>query len=923
MTKPLSASSASASDASFPDRAQADAFLTSLDEEAERFTFQTFDDQKARKDSSLARILHGTLAEHWAELVDLNLRGAGVFVTVNITDGKGRTNDNMVRPRVIFQEADHPNTPLPPLDPHVEVESSPGKFHRYWLIDPVTAPTFDAWREVMHRMVVDFGSDPNAWDPARVLRVPGFYHQKDPSRSYMVRIHARTPDQPYPWQQITAVIKPLPKKQIDRPALRALQGRGIESPLQLKNALAAINPDCDYLDWIKVGMALHHATDGSGEAFTLWDEWSVTSNSYREGETEIKWNSFGGYAGTPVTLGTIFHLAHETGWNWDTEKSALIKDARVIVQKTLNVLPGDPKAHLAPATTEALSIIKAYDPREYEAARIDIKQANASARISALDNLVARHNAGNSSGHDDSIAKRLTDLATSRCDLWHDQDGNAYASFDREGPNKTTHREHWNIASNGFREWLAWLAHTELKAAPASEALKSCQNALSGIAKFDGEEHTPARRVAKNESGYWIDLCDDQWRAILITAAGWSIVPAPTVRFVRTKAMRPLPWPVPNGCLKPLWNLTNIPEEDRPLVLGWMLDAYRPNTPYPVLELIGEQGSAKSTTQETIRSFIDPNKVMLRALPSSVEDVYVAAGNNHVVSLENVSGIWPGLSDALCTISTGGGQAGRQLYTNDEENIIEAHNPVVLNGIGAVITRPDLLDRSIALCLPVIKERMTEEEHAAALNKAAPGIFGSLLDLFVRTLAVLPTVLISPAQRPRMADFAQLGEAMTRAMGGREGEFLTLYTNHRRDAVRRTVDSNPVSVACMKFVDEGYRSYTGTVQGLREKLDCYKPNVELTDYWPRSAKGLGDSLRRVAPALRQIGIHLSIESKPRRDGVHCELRFVGIPGETPQHADDAKTSSPSSQSSPKPKTVLGPGRRRQQAAPAPISAVKM
>ncbi len=57
-----------------------------------------------------------------------------------------------------------------------------------------------------------------------------------------------------------------------------------------------------------------------------------------------------------------------------------------------------------------------------------------------------------------------------------------------------------------------------------------------------------------------------------------------------------------------------------------------------------------------------------------------------------------------------------------------------------------------------------------------------------------------------MADFAQLGEAMNRAMGGKAGEFLTLYTNHRRDAIRRTVDSNPVSVACMEFIDQG-RSY--------------------------------------------------------------------------------------------------------------------
>ena len=854
-----------------PDRSQAEPFLTALDEEAEQFCFQTIDDLKERKDKSLSCILNGTLDEHWDKLVEFNRRGAGIFVTVNRTDGNGRKLDNMLSPRVIFQEADHPNTPPPPLDCHIEVESSPGKFHRYLIIDQAEAPAFEPWREVMNRMVVDFGSDPNACDPSRVLRLPGFYHQKDPSRPFMVRLHASTPIQPYSWQQITDVIKPLPKKQVDKKAMQALQGRGIESPLQLSSALAAINADCEYLDWLRVGMALHHATGGSGEAFALWDDWSATGNSYRDGETEIKWDSFGGYRNTPVMLGTIFHFAREAGWDWEKEKFALIDDAREELQLALVAVVGDAKAYLAPATTEALSIIKAYDPREYEAARIDFKQANSSVRVGALDSLVEHHANADGGSHDDSLAKRMTDLATSRCELWHDQDGNAYATFSAGKDENSTHPEHWRIDSLGFREWLGWLAHSELKAAPASEAIKSCQNALSGIAKFDGAEHKPARRVARDISGIWIDLCDDSWRAIHITVTGWKIVSSPPVRFLRNKAMRPLPIPALGGKIEPLWRLSNVPEDDRLLVLAWILECYRSDTPYPVLELIGEQGSAKSTTQETLRIFIDPNKVMLRGRPKGVEDVYVAAGSNHLVSLENISGISPELSDAMCTIATGGGQAGRQFYTNDEEHIIEAHNPVVLNGIGAVITRADLLDRAIALCLPTIRERMTEEEHALALAEAAPGIFGALLDLLTSTLAKLPSVSIPPAQRPRMADFAQLGEAMNCAMGGKDGEFLALYTNHRRDAIRRTVDSNPVSVACMEYVEKG-NAYCGTVKGLLNQLSTFNMSMERGDYWPKSPRGLGDSLRRVAPALRQIGIHVSVDAKPRRDGVHCELR---------------------------------------------------
>src|SRR5262249_48442467 len=74
-----------------PDRDEAERFLAALDPSTDRFTFQTFDDNKERKDKSLARVLHGTLAQHFKTLVKLNERGAGIFVCVNVTDFKGRT----------------------------------------------------------------------------------------------------------------------------------------------------------------------------------------------------------------------------------------------------------------------------------------------------------------------------------------------------------------------------------------------------------------------------------------------------------------------------------------------------------------------------------------------------------------------------------------------------------------------------------------------------------------------------------------------------------------------------------------------------------------------------------------------------------------------------------------------------------------
>lgn len=67
----------------------------------------------------------------------------------------------------------------------------------------------------------------------------------------------------------------------------------------------------DYEQWIRVGMALHHATSGAG--YDLWRAWSATNPKHDESHMENKWHSFGKSA-NPVTVGTLTHHAQQNGW---------------------------------------------------------------------------------------------------------------------------------------------------------------------------------------------------------------------------------------------------------------------------------------------------------------------------------------------------------------------------------------------------------------------------------------------------------------------------------------------------------------------------------------------------------------------------------------------------------------------------------
>lgn len=167
-------------------------FLSILAED-EEFTFQTFDDSK-RKDPKLARVLHGDFDACLQELIKLNRQGAGIFVTINATNLKGRTAADIVRCRGVCIDLDGASVePLmsAPITPHIVVESSPGKFHIYWLIEDLALEHFTI---VQKQLAAMFKGDSQVCDLPRVMRLPGFLHKKQ--KPFLTHIISASAEQP-------------------------------------------------------------------------------------------------------------------------------------------------------------------------------------------------------------------------------------------------------------------------------------------------------------------------------------------------------------------------------------------------------------------------------------------------------------------------------------------------------------------------------------------------------------------------------------------------------------------------------------------------------------------------------------------------------------------------------------------------------
>jgi hypothetical protein len=174
-------------------------FLAALTGDAEH-TFQTYDDDKKRKHKPLNRILYGSLRRHSVALSMLNLKGAAVAVLINRGDQMGRASDNVRAARALWVDLDGaPIEPVleGPIRPRIVVESSPGKWHAYW---PLVDLPLDQFSKAQHALADRFGGDHSVAERSRVMRLPGFWHNKGaPFQSRLLTAdHA-----PLTWSEMT------------------------------------------------------------------------------------------------------------------------------------------------------------------------------------------------------------------------------------------------------------------------------------------------------------------------------------------------------------------------------------------------------------------------------------------------------------------------------------------------------------------------------------------------------------------------------------------------------------------------------------------------------------------------------------------------------------------------------------------------
>lgn len=182
-------------------------------------TFQLFPDNKDIP--GYAQIIHGTLSELRPQFEQANSRGMGIYYTVNQTDLQGRKAENIKAVRSYICDIDDIPDAKDKLDkilelirsklpPSAIIESKNG-LHCYWYAKEGESTDQREYANVNQHLINRFGGCAQSKDLARVLRVPGYLHQKDLDNPFLVKRVIEYPERRYTGEQLKAAF-PLPVK---------------------------------------------------------------------------------------------------------------------------------------------------------------------------------------------------------------------------------------------------------------------------------------------------------------------------------------------------------------------------------------------------------------------------------------------------------------------------------------------------------------------------------------------------------------------------------------------------------------------------------------------------------------------------------------------------------------------------------------
>jgi len=463
----------------------------------------------------------------------------------------------------------------------------------------------------------------------------------------------------------------------------------------------------------------------------------------------------------------------------------------------------------------------------------------------------------------------ILQIALNDCTFFHDQYDEPHAYIDMGG-----YFEIQPISSRFFKRWLAgqvWHIHGQVM---NNDVFRNVKNILEGQSLFAGKKIELHNRVAWGNDSIFYDLSNENWEVVKITEKGWTIENG-IIKFRRYTHQTPQERPTPTKkgdvtlVLKYL-NLKN--DDDKLLSLVLLISSFIPDIPHPYPDLYGDKGSAKTTFFKIFKKLIDPSLLETLTLPTNQNELLQQISHHWCAYYDNVSYIKDWQSDCLCRAVTGDGLSKRALYTNDEDVIYNYKRCIGLNGINISAEKPDLLDRGVLIELERIpkNERKADKTFFQEFEKDRPVILGGIFNVLSKAMKIKNKLEFK--ELPRMADFAEWGEAISQALGYEKEVFLVAYFQNIGSQNIEALETHIIGLPILRLM-EHTNQWIGTPTELLDEITKLAGELRInteTRSWPKHPNTLWKRINEIKSNLNEENI---IFTRDRKGGKNSRRLF--------------------------------------------------
>jgi hypothetical protein len=432
-------------------------------------------------------------------------------------------------------------------------------------------------------------------------------------------------------------------------------------------------------------------------------------------------------------------------------------------------------------------------------------------------------------------------------------------------------------------------------------------SAVGNVGNVDNVGGINGKELAENFDTIYYDLTNRKWEMIKITPEGWDIDRSdnnPPILFRRYGSEKPQPYPDRHykpDILDRSLDLINLKQEykemQKQLLKPYVISMFYPNIlPKPVLVLVAPQGAAKTTAFDLLKDIADPSATLTSSIPKEDHNLIQYMEHNYISYFDNVSDLSNEKSDIICRAVTGSSNTKRKLYENDGDIIYNGRRIVGLNGITNAATRPDLLERGLAIELDEItkKDRKLLRIIWRKYLELKPKLLAFCLDVISEVMKErkkwegidddffgMEELITQHGGLPRMADWAILAEQISAIIARKEdkpytpGTFLVAFDKNLEILNSEALKSSLVAEALITFMTfreamgkgidiarygDGFTHWEGSPTVLLSELNRFiedQPDVGInvkSRAWVQDPAVLGKEIARIAPNLRSLGI---------------------------------------------------------------------